>query len=178
MFDFEYCNRFNSMPKCTNQRRNGRSVAIADASAQPSNSQELARLLGELESEQSALEAVINQVNSQVGRFREAGFFNESLVLGDVILQRHWGIMGPQDSSELVQAAICSERGLMAVFWELEEYLDAQQRDGTAPEDDAQDRCRCLDECPPLIRWLVANKAEQLLERLCGSAKIMNSRSA
>jgi hypothetical protein len=140
----------------------------------PKRTHDLVRLLGELESEQHELATIINRVNSQVWRLHQTGVFNETLVLGAVVLQRDWGGDGPEDSYELVQAGICSQRGLVALFWDIDDYIENRQQGEAGFEEDAQDRARCVDECSPLVRWLVAKNAEQLFDKLCDSVKIVS----
>ena len=128
--------------------------------------------LNSLECDQHNLAATITRVNVQVAKLREAGLFNETLILGPIVLRRDWGLEGPSDSGELVQAAMCSHRGLVAVFWDTEDLAEAESCDPPMTDVDAQDRARPLGDCQPVIQWLVAKEADKLLDRLVRCARI------
>ena len=129
--------------------------------------------MSELEANQHVWESIITRVNCQVQRMRDLGVFHSSIALGPIVLRRHYGIEGPTDSGEIVQAGISSDSGLVAVFWDTEDLYEAHKADTGSMELDAAERSRPLAECGAAIRWLVAKHANTLARSLFKAATVV-----
>lgn len=136
------------------------------------NGQSLTAQLHELEAGQHVWEGIIARVNHQVERLQDLGVFNSTIILGPLVMRREYGVDGPADSAEIVQAGLSSESGLVAIFWDIEDLHEANKAELHAKDWDAIDRARPLSECSTQIRWLVAKESHGLLELLMQSAKL------
>jgi hypothetical protein len=128
--------------------------------------------LNTLESNRHVWEGIITRVNSQVARLRELGVFHSTIVLGPLVMRRDYGVDGPGEGAEVVQAGLSSDCGLVAIFWDTEDLHEANKAEAAVKEWDAIDRARPLSECSALVRWLVAKESNQLLTMLIRRANL------
>lgn len=126
-----------------------------------------------LESKRHVWEGIITRVNGQVDHLQKLGIFHSSIVLGPIVMRRHYGIDGPSDVAEIVQAGLSSDCGLVAIFWDTDALHEATDAGSPVGEWDAVDRSRPLSECSPIIRWLVAKHSKGLLEELLRTARVI-----
>jgi len=112
-------------------------------------------------------------LDSCLSQLHDLGFFNSTIVVGPIVLSRSYGFDGPVDSGELIQAAVTTDRGAAAVFWDSEDY--AQLRNEEAFLSEAYWRVRPLRDCAPAIRSVVWPHIEPLLIQLFGRCKLLTS---
>src|SRR6056297_717158 len=108
--------------------------------------------------------------NGHVRELFEMGLFPRDCYLGPIVLSRGYGLDGPTDSGELVQAVLCTQSGAAAVHWDTEEYQTLNQEDDLAVS--ANDRAVPLQQCAPAIQALVRPTIPRLLDRLLNSVTI------
>ena len=99
------------------------------------------------------------------------GYVHRSIVVGPIVLRRSYGLDGPEDSGQLVQAALTTDFGSAAIFWDTEDYGDAI-RTGDL-ERIAMESAVPLCKCESAIRSLVYPKIPNLVALLLESHKIV-----
>ncbi len=93
---------------------------------EPNTEVMLAKLCYDLQLGLRLSERPLKVFDSCLEKLNEFGLFHESFILGPVVLRRSFGINGPSDSDELIQAAVTTDFGAAAVFWDIEDYCDAK----------------------------------------------------
>lgn len=130
----------------------------------------IANLCGPLQIGAQLAEAPMRSVDSYIDQLNKSGLLHTTIVLGPIVIRRSYGVDGPTDSGELIQAAVSTAHGTAAVFWDSEDYVlfkgDPQF------EAEALDRARPLRECPPAIRSMIWPQINELLIRLISSCQL------
>ena len=114
-----------------------------------------------LQSGAQAAETHIRNVDLYIEKVSALGLVNRTIITGPIVIRRGYGIDGPCDSGELIQAAISTEHGTAAVFWDSEDYAWCRHHDQF--EFEAMLRARPLRECSPAIRAMVYPQVNDLL---------------
>jgi hypothetical protein len=109
-------------------------------------------------------------LDSYLSQLNQLGLFNQSIVLGPVVLRRAHGVDGRTDSGELVQAAITTDFGAAAVYWDSLDFDDV--KDSHDFEGEALDRATPLRKCAPAIRSVVWPHVPALVTKLLDRATI------
>lgn len=122
------------------------------------------------------LEANVVRVNHLVMRFARVGLVNPDLIIGPRVLCRCYG-GGSPDEVEVVVAGLCTERGLVAIFWDREDLSAFTVFDGEAMRWAAKARAVPVADCALSIRLLVSRQAQRLLTDLCRSVALFPSLS-
>ncbi len=130
----------------------------------------LAQLCHTLQLGSQLADAPMRTVDGYFAQLRKLGIFHRSIVLGPVIVSRAYGVDGPGDSGELVQAALTTNFGAAAVFWNSEDYSYAREA-GTS-ESDAFAAARPLRDCVPAIRAVLWPHIPPLVVVLLGQVDI------
>ncbi len=124
----------------------------------------LAQLCYTLQLGSQLADAPIRAVDGYFAQLRKLGFFRRSIVLGPVIVSRAYGVEGPSDSGELIQAAVTSDLGAAAVFWDSEDYNRALE--SRTCECEALEAVRPLHDCEPAIRAVIWPHIPALVQKL------------
>lgn len=117
---------------------------------------------------------VIDQVNQLVFRLDALELLNDQLLLSPMVLARG-RLSGAGDDHEVIQAGLCSERGLVAVVWDAEDFNAFQNFDREAMVWAAQARSTPLAKCDGSIVLRVAQQAQGLLNDLLASFELFPS---
>jgi hypothetical protein len=132
--------------------------------ASPNTEALIANLCSPLQIGAQLAEAPMRSVDCYIDQLNRLGLLNTTLVLGPIVIRRSYGVGGPSDSGQLIQAAISTEHGTAAAFWDSEDY--ALYKNDPAFEQEAMSRVRPLRDCGPAIRAMVWPHVSELLVRL------------
>jgi len=124
----------------------------------------VAKILGPVCFESEAIAARIKQFDSYITQFHSLGFVNRTIIVGPIVMRRSYGLDGPSDSGQLIQAAITTDHGVVAVIWDSEDYATSIQE--STFDEDALDRARPLRECAPAVRSRVMPYVGELVLKL------------
>ena len=119
----------------------------------------------------AVLEANVVRVNQLVSRLVRVGLVNQDLIVGRQVLCRRYG-GGSDDEMEVITAGLCTERGLVAIFWDRDDLAAFESFDLEAMQWAAYARAVPVAECSLSIRLLVSRQAQRLLTDLCGSVAL------
>ena len=123
------------------------------------------------------LEANVVRVNQLVKRLTRVGLVNSDLIIGPRVLCRCYG-GGSPDEVEVVVAGLCTERGLVAIFWDRDDLSAFTVFDVDAMRWAANARALPVADCALSIRLLVSRQAQRLMTDLCGSVALFPSLSS
>jgi len=132
---------------------------------------QLAKLCYKLQIGSQLADGPLRTLDGYLAQLNQLGLFTQSIVLGPVVLTRAYGVDGPNDSGQVIQAAVTSDFGAAAVVWNSEDYHAAQ--DDYELERDALDRAVALRKCAPAIRSLVWPHVSELVDELMGRVTIV-----
>ena len=130
----------------------------------------ISRLCRTLDRRAQDAAAYMQSVDRNVAQLRSLGLVNRTIITGPIVIQRSHGLNGPSDSGELIQAAISTEHGTVAVFWDSEDF--ALYRHDEEFDAEAMERARPLRECSPAVRAMVAPHICHLLGELLGRCRL------
>ena len=71
-------------------------------------------------------EPYFRTLNMQLRQLHSSGLFPNVALLGPVVLVRPYGVDGPWDTGEIVQAALGLPSGFGAIYWDTEEIGENQ----------------------------------------------------
>lgn len=111
-------------------------------------------------------EARIPGINDLIQQLFAIELLPETALLGLVIFERHYSAQtGPQDSSQVLQAAILIPGGLGVVCWDSEDYLAFRNH---LPENLQELFLKFVpfDRCGSAVKALLLPQVEPLMERL------------
>lgn len=111
-------------------------------------------------------EARIPELNELIERVASLGVLPDLVLLGKVALQRPYDTgQGPEDSSQVLQAALLVPGGLGAVIWDTEDLLSVREEPGgLVPH--AKSRFFPFDELSPGEKGVLFAHFAPLVERL------------
>ncbi len=127
---------------------------------------ELRQLNIKLRSQLEQAETFIPELNRQIKQLANLQFAGDTVILGQVVYERHYAARsGPMDSSQVLQAALLAPGGIGVVLWDQAEYLAFR----SVPEPRQSDvtiRFVSFEECEPAVRGLILPQVEPLMQRL------------
>lgn len=106
------------------------------------------------------------RINLRVAQLNASGLFQDTLVLGPVILERPYRGCPQQESHEVIQAGLSSSVGLVAVYWDSDEYLLANFDPPAALLDLAKCRMVPVGQTEKIVVSLVTRLADELMAKL------------
>jgi len=106
----------------------------------------------------------LQTMDGYIQRLNDLGLFHRNIICGPIVMTRSYGIDGPSDSGQLVQAAVTTDHGAAVIFWDSEDYYEANQ--SQVFEEEAMSRTVALCDCTPAIRSIVWPHIADLVERL------------
>ncbi|QDU59954.1 hypothetical protein Pan216_07890 [Planctomycetes bacterium Pan216] len=110
-------------------------------------------------------EARVEGLNEQFRALHATGMLHNLVLLGSVILSRPYGVGGPFDSGQSIQAALSLRAGVGAIYWDTEDAATlADDPDGY--EREASGRVVPFEECEPAVRALLYSCIPDLVERM------------
>lgn len=116
----------------------------------------------------TAADSLIPAINSELSRMHEAGIVAPAFFIGDIVLQRgYYPGQGPDDSGQLVVAALRLPGGLCACYFDSDEFLQISQDELelanvasvkaiTYADLDAHAKACLLNQVQPLISAFIA----------------------
>lgn len=108
-----------------------------------------------------ALTANIAQVNSVVGHWHALGAIHTDFVLGALA-----SVSAAQSSRFVMQAGLCTERGLVAIHWRHDDLAFVPDVEPMGVLWEARRRAVSVLDCHDHERWTVSRQAQFLLCRL------------
>ena len=130
---------------------------------------QLTQFLCDMRARVQAVDAAIKAFDKQVSELHHLGLIHRTILLGPVALTRGYAVGGPSISGEVVQAALASDGGAAAIFWDSEDRcLDLSVEE---TESEAMDKARRLADCPAAIRTAVWPHMNELLAKLIADIK-------
>jgi len=117
------------------------------------------------------MDAYLQSVDRNVVQLRSLGLVNRTIIMGPIVIRRRHRLDNATGSFELIQAAISTEHGMAAVFWDSEDFELSKQDE--LFEAEAMERARPLRDCVPAVRGLVSPHICQLLGELLGRCQIL-----
>lgn len=105
-------------------------------------------------------------MNEDVAELYRSGLLRDQCVLGPVVMERQYPGSDYLKSHEVIQAALSSVDGLVAVYWDSDEYLAATFDSGAAMLPLAKERAEPIATARPIIRGLVMLHAECMLTKM------------
>lgn len=110
-------------------------------------------------------ELKVGRVNPLLAQLAAAGLLNDTIVLGEVVLQRPYSVQADcTESGQFIQAALSVPGGFGAVLWDSEEF--AFLRDTPQLESEAIRKAIPFEQCSSAIKALLLPQLEPLLDRL------------
>jgi hypothetical protein len=106
------------------------------------------------------------RINLRVAQLHSSGLYRDALVLGPVVLERPYGGCQNQESHEVIQAGLSSRLGLVAIYWDSDEYLLANFDPPAALLDLAKERMVPIAQAESIVVSLVTRLADDLLTNL------------
>ncbi len=128
--------------------------------------EQLRQLTLSLSAQLDQAEARIPDINTVVTQLGGLGLLTETVILGIVIYEGHYGIRGgPHDSGLVIQAGLMLPGGFGVICWDSEEYLAFRN---SPPQSDAHLLLRFIpfEACVPAIRALLLPQVHPLLAML------------
>jgi len=122
------------------------------------------RLHDTLKKVSSEADIPMQSIDGYIQRLNDLGLFHRSIVCGPIAMTRSYGVEGPSDSGQLVQAGVTTELGSVAIFWDSEDFCEANQ--SQAFEEEAMMRAVALCDCTPAIRSIVWPHIAKLVDQL------------
>ncbi len=159
--------RFNHERSCTSNKpsslyqTNGHKMKLVH---KPLGTALFTQLCNSLQLSSQLVDAPMRSVDTYLAQMNRLGLFNRSIVVGPIVIRRSYGVDGRSDSGEFIQAAVTTDHGTAAVFWDSEDYVELKSSHDFEAE--AWSRVRPLRECPPAIRSMVWPHLDSLLVRL------------
>ena len=156
----------------TSKSRLNQQIKVQDMTNTQNNRAEsvLAKFCEPLQIVAQRAEAQMRSVDSYINQLNRSGLLHRTIVLGPIIISRSYGIDSPSDSGELILAAVTTDHGTTAVFWDSEDY--ASYRHDPEFEAESLARARPLRDCPPAIQSLIWPQIKPLLMRLISTCKL------
>ena len=111
---------------------------------------------------------VHERVNAEVAEMYGSGLVRDIFVVGPVVLERSYhGSCGKTASShEVIQAGLSAADGLVAIYWDSDEYLIANFDPPAALVDFARSKAEPIEKAEPIVRNLISLHAEAMLVQL------------
>lgn len=106
------------------------------------------------------------RVNGVVTELYRCGLLRDMLVVGPVVLERRYAGQRAQKTHEVIQAGLSSVDGLVAIYWDSDEYLAANFDPEAALHSLAKERAEPIASAMPIVKGLVCRHAEAMLEKL------------
>ena len=129
-----------------------------------------AQLCSSLQQGSELADAPMRCVDNHLAQLKRLGLLRRSIVVGPVVISRSYGVDGPGDSGEFVQAAVTTSHGTAAVFWNSDDF--AEFKSDNEFEAEAFLRTRPLRDCSPAIRSMVWPHIDLLLLQLIAQCKL------
>lgn len=124
----------------------------------------LVRLRNTLTAVSCDSDMAMQSIDGYIQRLNDLGFFHRNIICGPIVMTRSYGIDGPSDSGQLVQAAVTSDHGSAVIFWDSEDYYEANQ--SQVFKEEAMLRVVALSDCTPAVRAVVWPHIAELVDRL------------
>ena len=112
----------------------------------------------------------MQSVDRNIEQISFLGLVDRSIVMGPVVARRRHGANELSGSPVLIQAAISTEHGTAAVFWNVEDF--AFNRHDSKFEAEAMKRARPLRECSRAVQAMVWPHLATMLGELLNRCRL------
>lgn len=109
---------------------------------------------------------VDQRVNEEVLELYRFGLLRDVFVVGPVVLERRYPGQKRQKSHEVIQAGLSSVDGLVAIYWDSDEFLAANFDPAAALTSLARERAESIASALPIVKALVCRHADAMLAKL------------
>jgi hypothetical protein len=134
-------------------------------------SRELLRIKHDMEQAEAKIEASRNLIE-ELGN---TGLLTGRVVLGPTYQQPYAPGCGPQDSGQIVQAALIIPQGFGVCYWDTNEFWDLENSpDGLEPL--ARTKFQAFESCTPAEKKFLSPFVDEMLDELADAALVAASK--